>query len=451
MAQYRKVVWNEGMLLGPHHFQQWDNYFEHLLASRVASLSPYEWGVLDIEVNREAVKNGFFELESYSAVLPDGMYVSIPHADPAPPARAITGHFDPVTGHAEVFLAIPARRAGAPNFQTNGAGTADQVVRYVQVPGEVIDETGGPTRMEIAFARGNYRILFGDEPQDGYSVSKIAEVERTVTGQFALSETYIPPSIGITASPWLYNLLSQIVEILVAKNSALAETRRQRTTSLADFTTSEVAAFWLLHTVNSALPVLAHMYRTRRVHPEQLYVEMARLVGELMTFAVDRHPKDIVAYDHLNLWFTFSSLASELRDLLETVIPTRCVAIPLDKTRESLYLGRIVDDRLLGDAAFFLGVKAQMPEGRMIDRVPNVVKITSHDSIDTLVRQALPGVSVMHASPPPAPIPTRVGYHYFSLDKVGPHWEKILGSRTVSIYVPDEFPDVKLELYAVKP
>ena len=62
MSRYRKLVWNEGMLLGPHHFQQWDNYYEELLISRFASIMPYEWGVLDMQANNEAIANGSFDL-----------------------------------------------------------------------------------------------------------------------------------------------------------------------------------------------------------------------------------------------------------------------------------------------------------------------------------------------------------------------------------------------------
>ena len=61
MSRYRKIVWNEGMLLTPHHFQQWDNYYEELLNSPFASLASYEWGVLDIQVNNEAFANGSFD------------------------------------------------------------------------------------------------------------------------------------------------------------------------------------------------------------------------------------------------------------------------------------------------------------------------------------------------------------------------------------------------------
>jgi predicted component of type VI protein secretion system len=61
-------------------------------------------------------------------------------------------------------------------------------------------------------------------------------------------------------------------------------------------------------------------------------------------------------------------------------------------------------------------VQAQMPESKLIEGVPRVVKIASRDVIDTVIGSALPGVVLTHANPPPAPIPARVGFRYFMLD-----------------------------------
>jgi type VI secretion system protein ImpJ len=452
MSRYRKIVWNEGMLLSPHHFQQWDNFYEDLLASRMASAVVYDWGILDIQLNRESVANGFLDLVRCRAVMPDGLVLNLPQTDPGPEARPIEGHFSPEDEIAEVHLAIPVRRVGGANFQNgNGAGS-NNLVRYFQEPGSVIDETTGENEHQLAYARSNLRILFADELRDGYSSIKIAELRRTTTGQVSVSDTFIPPSLNVGASPWLVNMLRELVEILITKSSSLSEQRRQRSTSLADFTTSEVAAFWLLHTVNSAIPTMAHLFRTPLVHPERLYSVMAELDGKLMTFATGKHPKDIVRYDHDDLYFTFSNLAAEIRDLLETVIPTRCVPIPLENTRESLYVGRVQDDRLLKEAGFYLAVSAKMPDSQLIDKIPRVVKIGSRDIIDAIIGSGLPGVTLTHASPPPAPIPTRIGFQYFALDTVGPFWEAIRGSKTIAVYMPaDEFEDEKLEMYAVKP
>jgi type VI secretion system protein ImpJ len=450
MSPYRKIVWNEGMLLTPQHFQQWDNYYEELLTSRLTSLVPYEWGVLDLQINHEALANGYVNLVRCRAVMPDGMIVNVPQGDAAPDARAVEGHFEAADERLEVYLSVPAKRAGAANFQTNGAAS-NQTVRYRQDAMTVPDETTGQNEQQLAFARSNLRLMFTDEVSEGYSAIKIAELERSTTGQLTLSETYVPPALTINASPWLANMHRQIVEMLIAKSSSLGEQRRQRTTSLADFTTSEIAIFWLLNTVNASIPGLAHLLRTRLVHPERLYMEMAELCGRLMTFSTDRHPKNVVDYRHTDLFYTFSQLNAEIRSLLETVIPTRCVQIPLESTRQSVYAGRVVDERLLADAEFFLGVSAKVSEGQLIELVPRVIKVASRDVIDGVIGAGLPGVKLFHASPPPAPIPTRIGFHYFSLEKSGIYWQAINDSKSVAVYVPDKLPDEKLELYAVKP
>jgi type VI secretion system protein ImpJ len=450
MSKYRKIVWNEGMLLTPHHFQQWDNYHEELLNTRVRSVLPFEYGVLDLQINNEAVANGNFQMTACRAVLPDGLTVNVPDAEAVPDLRPVKDHFHPEQEKLGVHLAIPARKMGEANFQANGA-KANLNLRYLQEGALVKDETSGMNEQPLAYAKSNLRIIFDDELRDGFTSIKIAELERTPTGQLKISEAFIPPILKVSASTWVVNMLRQLVEILITKSGSLGEQRRQRNASLADFTTSEVAVFWLLHTINSSIPTMAHYFRSPLLHPEKLYLEMAGLAGKLMTFTIEFHPKDIVKYDHDDLYFTFYNLSMQLKELLETVIPSRCVPIPLEKVRDTLYVGRVEDERLLKEAGFYLAVRAQMPESKLIEGVPRVVKIASRDVIDSVIGSALPGVVLTHANPPPAPIPARVGFRYFMLDTIGPYWNGIKGSKVVAVYVPDEIPDEKLEMYAVKP
>ncbi len=437
------------MLLTPHHFQQWDNYYEELVNSRSRAANPFDYGILDLQINREAISNGDFQIINCHAVFPDGLMINVPDAEGVPDLRPIGDHFHPEKEKLGVHLVIPAKKMGEANYQANG-GKANNNLRFHQEGALVKDETSGTNEQPVAYAKSNLRIIFDDELRDGFTSLKIAELQRTPTGQLKISDDFIPSALKASASQWLVNMQRQLVEVLIAKSSSLGEQRRQKNASLADFTTSEVAVFWLLHTINSAIPTMAHYFRSPMLHPEKLYLEIAGVVGKLLTFSVDEHPKDIVKYDHDDLHFTFSTLSAQLRDLLETVIPSRCVPIPLEKTRDTLYVGRIEDERLLKDAGFYLAVGAKMPESKLIEGVPRVVKVGSRDVIDTIIGSALPGVVLTHASPPPAPIPTRVGFQYFSLDTNGPYWDGVKGSKVISVYVPDEIQDEKLELYAVK-
>ncbi len=101
-------------------------------------------------------------------------------------------------------------------------------------------------------------------------------------------------------------LLARLIEILEDKSSRFARSGQGK--SWAEFSTTEIANFWLLHTVNSALAPLRHQYLTRRGHPEALYVEMLKLGGALCTFAFESHPRDLPLYDHRNLSKSFDLL-----------------------------------------------------------------------------------------------------------------------------------------------
>lgn len=455
MSRYRRIVWNEGMLLTPHHFQQSDNYIEDLINARVASLLPHEWGILDLQLNRDAVANGAVQIVSCRGVMPDGLVVNIPQTCPAPDMRPVGEHFGPTATSLDVHLAIPASRIGAANFQANGA-SGNQSTRFLQEAGIAVDETLGENEQQLAFARPNFRLLFADESLEGYSTIKIAELQRTTTGQLKLSEEYVPPALHIGASSWLRNLLQQLIEFLIAKSRTLGERRHQSGAGQAVFSTDDGMVLWVLPTLNAVIPALNHLFRQRVVHPERLYIEMVKLAGALMTLVFDRHAKDLPRYEHIDLYNTFRQLDFEIRYLLEKVDPQRYVPIQLVQERPALYVARVNDDQLLRESEFFLAVGAQVPENKLIERVPFAIKIAHRDGIDAVINRALSGVSITHVTPP-GQIPTRAGLHYFRLDRndldvsLKRFWDFIIATKTISVWVADEFPEAKLEMYAIKP
>jgi len=132
------------------------------------------------------------------------------------------------------------------------------------------------------------------------------------------------------------------------------------------------------------------------------------------------------------------------------VIPVRYVYIPLEKMPELLHVGRIADERLLKAARFYLGANAQVPAGRLIDEVPAKAKIASPDTIQSLIGRAVRGVELTYEPVPPSAIPVKTGYKYYHLSSQGRWWETIVRSKGLAIFVPDEFPDLKLELIALK-
>lgn len=444
----KKLAWLAGDPITPQHFQQQDNYHEEMLRLRSRSISHYDWGLQTLKINNEAIKNGIIDIMELSGFLPDGTHINVPSI-PAPPQRSIKNDLVATQDRLGLYIAIPAQRAGQAQFDLNRQAT-DLLTRYACGSLIVKDIVTGDNELTIPYAHANFRLLFANENLDGYSTIQIAQVERTASGQFTLSDQFIPPLLDIKASAWLSNTLTQLIEIAVAKRNSLTD-RRQKSSTQADFTTSDVLRFWLLHTLNAAIPVLNHLQWTDGVHPETLYTEMISLAGSLTTFVFDTDLNQIPKYQHDDLYYTFSSLDKLLRHLLETVIPTNWVAIPLNNVRQSLYTGTIADQQLIKDASFYIGLRAQIPDNRLMASVPKYMKISSKEDIEDLIGPSIPGVEVIHTSTPPSSMPLKLGYQYYRLDKQSPYWRGVQASSTIAVYLPaDEFPDLKLEMIAVK-
>src|ERR1700679_791858 len=79
-----RVVWLEGMHLGPHHFQTQSRYFEDTLWFLSSNLRQDPWGFLHYSIDPEAMRNGLAILSFASGILPDGLIFDLPDCDSVP-------------------------------------------------------------------------------------------------------------------------------------------------------------------------------------------------------------------------------------------------------------------------------------------------------------------------------------------------------------------------------
>jgi type VI secretion system protein ImpJ len=266
-----------------------------------------------------------------------------------------------------------------------------------------------------------------------------------------LDPHFVPPLLNFQASDYLVSIARRLVELLAAKSSELSASRRQKNQSLADFTSSDIPRFWLLYTVNAALPVFRHFFETRKGHPEALFAEMLALAGALTTFSFKIHPRDLPAYDHDELGACFTDLDERLRLLLETVVPANYVTLPLKLVRPAIYATSLDQEKYLAQTRLYLAMSADVSQADLISRTPQLVKVCSADLIDHLVQRALPGLSLTHVSTPPGSIPVKLNYQYFALNQAGGPWEAVTRARNLAAYVPGDFPNPQLELVIVLP
>jgi len=450
MKNRHRVVWTKGMFLNPQHFQTQDQYFEDATDFRFSASNYANWGVTSLDIDHEALAGGVFTLNQARGIMPDGLIFRMPDGDDLPPSRDIEGFFPPAEREVEVYLAIPDHRADAANV-TIPAAAADGVsdTRYTAKTLMVTDVNAGREEKPVQVAQRNFRLLFGSENRDSFSTLCVAQIVRNPQGLFQVKRTHIAPCLDIAHNKYLMGLLQTILGILANKSANLSAGRRERGKSVADFTASETTNFWLLHTVNTTLPELRHIWKVRHGHPEQAYLVLSRLAGALATFSLDASPDELPGYNHKDLGTCFSLLDAQIRRLVETVIVEPYETVPLVLGDRDIWTGTITDDRHFRDSQFFLAVSAAMEAGEIIQKVPLRMKVAAVEDIDLQINKALPGIRLTHTPAPPV-IRMKLSNQYFMLGQQGSPWQKVKESRNIAVFVPPDIKQPKLELVIVK-
>ncbi len=446
MKLLSKVVWSEGMYLGPHHFQAQARFFEESVQFATEALWYEAWGLTGCELDQEALRNGTISVLGARGIMPDGMVFDIPDSDTGPAPREAS--LAPTVNTLTVYLAVPARRAGGGNCRLNG-DAADADARYTATSNKVCDENTGRDEAVLDVGRKNLRLLFESEPTEGFVTLPIARVMRSGAGRLVNDPLFIPPCMRLTSSERLMSLLRRLIEILDEKSSTLSYGKSRSRQFAAGASAADIANFWFLHSVNSTLTVLRHLYAAKRGHPEELFREMSRLAGALCTFGLEVHPRSLPAYDHLHLDRCFEQLDDHIRRHLEIIVPASALQIPISAGAPYFWEGDVADQRCLGRSRWVLALRANVPESEIILRTPKVVKLCSAKFVPELVKRALPGLELTHLPVPPSALPARVEMQYFGVSRTGPCWDHIVMTRRVGLYVPGDLPSPEIELFVI--
>ena len=444
MKTLTKPVWSEGMYLGPHHFQAQNRYFEDALNFVTNSLWRDACGFAGLQFDADALRNGTLALTHARGLFADGLAFDLPGSDPIPAPRPFTSLFSPVADHLTMHLAVPVVVPDGQNTSMNGSANA---IRFIAVEQSMPDQNTGLDEKPIQVGRKNLQLLTEAELSDRYVHLPVVRLLRDGTGRFEADPTFIPPCLTISASPALSSMLRRLLDILDEKSAVHTQEQQQGNSVFqAGMSARDVSQYWVLHALNSNLPVLRHFLLCQHAHPQDLFREMSRLGGALCTFGLDVHPRSLPAYDHWNLDTCFAALDDHIRRLLEVMLPSKAIKIPLRAVESFLYSGDVKDERCLGPSRWVLEIQSPIGEADLIATVPKLTKICSARFVVELIKRALPGLILKHLSVPPVQIAARVESQYFSVQRHGPCWEHIVQTRQVGVYVPAEIPAPQISL-----
>ncbi len=442
MTWTNRVVWQEGMFLRAQHFQQQDRYLGFLARAGILAAHPYPWGVTEMSIDRELLATGRFALRQATGLFEDGTPFAIPaETDHPAPLDLPDGTRDSV-----VYLCVPIRQAGAMEVAQTDAPEG----RYAMRSFEAFDtHSGSPRPAELLVGRLRLRYMLESEDRSGFLCIGLARVTEVTSDRRAtLDDRWVTPCITSSASPALVGLLAELAGMLNQRGEALAA---RLTAPAAARGVSDVADFLLLQSINRWQKLLAHWADAARIHPMQMFDVLLQMAGEFATFTeTTRRPASYPPYRHEDPQRSFAPVVADLRRSLSAVIEQNAVAIPLQERRQGVRVGPITDRAILRASSFVLSVQADMATETLRRLFPSQAKIGAVEHIRELVNVALPGITIRALPVAPRQIPFHAGASYFELDRNSPHWQQMQASGGFAIHVSGEFPNLRLELWAIR-
>ena len=448
MRQLQPVIWSKGTFLSPQHLQAQERFVEDSARFYLDSLNPRSWGFRDLQLDAKALSEGRLAITRATGIFPDALPLDIPISEPPPPARILDECFSHGKSSCVFYLTVPEYLQGGMNVSLDRGRVSTRYLSQLQM---FRDENTGSSEKPVQVARKNLQILAEGENLQGSVVLGFARINRSETGSYQADSTYIPPLIDIHAHSTLKRILSNILELLVKRSGQLSATRRQKNSSLADFSASDVGNFWLLYTVNNHLPILRHFMESSNVQPEMLFKELSDLAGALTSFSNKIAPKDLPTYNHERLGEVFGELDRFIRIMLDTFIERNFVALPLKLLRDTIFTTSIDKDSYFDGSRFYLAISADIRDADLIDRVPRLLKACSASEVETRIRSALPGLGLQHVATPPRAIPVKLRHQYFAIERGGAMWESVERARNFAVYAPSEILNPKMELIILLP
>ncbi|WP_433735882.1 type VI secretion system baseplate subunit TssK [Pseudomonas putida] len=444
-----RPLWAAGALLSPQQFQQqarWEAWANEGLA-QLSLVHP--WGIQAVAFDMQALRLGKLKPTQLRLRMPDGTLIDTDHVDRLPDGVELARLLPDDVQVATLLLALPLEQANGNNclFDTDNA---DRPTRYRQDWRQVQDLYGDETQ-SIGVLEHVLSLRFAHDDNGNYLTCPIARLMRDGQGAWSLDAGYVPPLLSFAAHPGLLAQLDNLFTQLSAKRQRLMGMRRESNQRMADFAVADVSLFWLLNALNTYQPVLADFKAFPARHPEQVYLELSKLAGSLLTFSLEHDIEQIRPYHHEQLEKVFPSLLQLISTLLEASLPSRVIALALEQTVANRWQVPLSDGRLCepDSVDFYLSVRCRMPAAQLQQQFPRLCKIGAPDDLDRLVNAALDGVPLQSLSHVPAAIPLRLENQYFALDLSHEKGRAMLASGTCAVYVPGTLADVKLELFAV--
>lgn len=441
--QALKIIWQEGMLLRPQHFQWQDRYHEQQLALRIQGLLADTWGFHSLTIDEAFLPLGKLVISQASGVLPDGTLFQL-ESDPAPLALDVPAS----QTDTDIYLTLPLQTA-----EPTGAIIPERdnaTARFTTITQRVSDSNGTVDNdSSLLCARPNLQLrLDADAQSPGLVRLRVCTVrDSSPDGGIRLDDRYAPTFIHCQPSPFLGRCLREVISLLQQRADVLADRLLARGKAAG----AEIGDLLTLQLINRYEALLRHHQHRSQTPAAELFGILLSMQAELATFCADsRRPASGLQYQHMHQSRSFDALMLVLRQQLSSVLEQHSVELPLQQRQYGVQVAPINDPDLIDGARFVLAATAACSEDELRTRLPNHLKVGAVEHIRQLVNLHLPGIRLQALPVAPRQIPFHRDHCYFALTPGSDERAQLSRSGGIAFHAAGDLPELKLALWAIR-
>jgi len=306
-----RIVWHEGMLLAPQHFQQAEARVDALVAWHTLAIQPFAWGVRSLVLDTALLQAGTFRVLALQAILPDGTAVSHSAEDATHGVLelSLAAHADALAaGPLDVYLTLPVSRI----LRDKSAPSRFRSVTSMPVEDEVSEAVAADVPRLVP----NLGLSAGAAPSGLYVHLRLGTVFKD--NELVKLGEDLPPLLEVPKDGRLWEQIAGFAGQLRAKAAFLAK-QTAMPSSKAEDRLAYLEHKDRLRSLLAGLPTVEAVLRTPQLHPYPLYLALCGLLGPLSMLKPGALPPVPPSYDHANPRASLSPLLDSLQDVLREV------------------------------------------------------------------------------------------------------------------------------------
>lgn len=455
-SEEQQIYWHSGLYLQPQHFQSLDLHHAWLHARHRQQAQPYNFGIIALSVNSAALNDYVMSVDNISFILPGGDYLKYPGN-----CRIEKRNFRdawklrdrPLT----LWLALRRFDASHSNVTLPEKDNSHVGTRWLSMANAPLmkDVYGNGPETEVSRILYNVLLLTGEEKEAATDCECIPLVRLCHDGEKVVCDpTFSPPAVTLCGSQSLNQLIETLVFEIGARTRKLEEYKRPEQLVSRQDRSDQLIQLMAMRSLNRVLPVLKNCMAARQVHPWSIYNLLSQLVGELSSFSDgctclgewEEGGNSPLCYDHERLYDSFHRLRTTLTMLMNGLVLEDSTYIKL-KNENGIYCGEIQKSHVLlkGEVLLLLRTSENVSsDSRLFNSAG--FKLAPVDTIDALIRHALPGVAVYACEHPPRGVPARSDYYYYCVHHDSEQWRSVAESGEVAFYFPDMPDDLEVQI-----